>query len=105
VQYYNDVTRTLGGKESVDSFLRLFLAPGMHHCAGGPGLNSLDALTALERWVENGAAPESIVASNDGTTGVKRTRPLCPYPQVASYTGTGDINDAKNFECRQPPPR
>jgi Tannase and feruloyl esterase len=101
VQYYQDVIRTLGNRESVEGFFRLFLGPGMQHCGGGPGLNSLDALTALEQWVERGVAPDAILASNDGTTGVKRTRPLCSYPAQASYVGSGDINDAKNFVCRQ----
>ena len=102
VQYYEDVVRTLGNRDSVEGFFRLFLAPGMHHCGGGPGLNSFDALTALEQWVERGVAPDTIIASNDGTMGVKRTRPLCSYPEQASYLGSGDINDAKNFVCRAP---
>jgi feruloyl esterase len=102
VQYYEDVVRTLGNRESVEGFFRLFLAPGVHHCGGGPGLHSFDALTALEHWVERGVAPDAIMASNDGTTGVKRTRPLCSYPAQASYVGSGDINDGKNFVCRQP---
>jgi feruloyl esterase len=102
VQYYEDVVRTHGNRESVDGFFRLFLAPGMHHCEGGPGLDDFDALTALEQWVERGVAPDAIIASNDGTTGVKRTRPLCSYPAQATYVGSGDINDPKNFVCRQP---
>ena len=102
VQYYEEVVRAHGNRESVDGFFRLFLAPGMHHCGGGPGLNTLDALTALEHWVERGGAPDAIMASNDGTTGVKRTRPLCSYPARASYVGSGDINDARNFVCRRP---
>jgi feruloyl esterase len=102
VQYYEDVVRTLGNRESVEGFFRLFLAPGMNHCGGGPGPNDFDALTALEQWVERGVAPDAIIASNDGTTGVKRTRPLCSYPAQASYVGSGDINDAKNFVCRPP---
>jgi feruloyl esterase len=69
---------------------------------GRPGPNDFDALTALEQWVERGVAPDAIIASNDGTTGVKRTRPLCSYPAQASYVGSGDINDAKNFVCRPP---
>jgi feruloyl esterase len=102
VQYYNDVMRTLGSRENVHGFFRLFLAPGMYHGPGGPGLDRFDGLTALEQWVEHGVAPETIVASNDGTTGVKRTRPLCPYPTMARYVGSGDVNEAKNFVCRAP---
>jgi Tannase and feruloyl esterase len=103
IQYYNDVAKAVGNKNKIESFFRLFLAPGMHHCeafAGGPGLNSFDALTALEDWVEGGIAPDAIIASHAGP-GVARTRPLCPYPQIAVYDGEGDINDAANFTCKE----
>jgi hypothetical protein len=100
IQYYGDVAKAMGNKNKIESFFRLFLAPGMHHCAGGPGLNSFDALTALEDWVEGGIAPDTIIASHVGP-GVARTRPLCPYPKLAVYDGKGDINDAANFECKE----
>jgi feruloyl esterase len=87
-----------------DSFVRLFMAPGMFHCDHGLGPNSFDYLTALEQWVEGGQAPASLLAThfNDFTNLPDRTRPLCPYPQVASYNGSGDINDAANFHCALP---
>lgn len=99
VQYYADVVRALGNKHEVAEFLRLFLAPGMYHCGGGPGLNSLDALTALEGWVEAGIAPDAIVAEHVGS-GVPRTRPLCAYPSIAVWDGRGDPDDAAHFDCR-----
>ena len=101
IEYYNAVIQAMGNKNKVDDFFRLFLAPGMHHCAGGPGPNSFDALTALEAWVEQGRAPNSLVATNDGSTGVKRSRPLCSYPKVAVYTGKGDPNAASSFSCEE----
>jgi feruloyl esterase len=106
IEYYEDVAQRLGGRKKVDRFVRLYLAPGMHHCANGPGPNTFNMLTALENWVEHGIAPESIVATkfvnNVPAQGVERTRPLCPYPQVARYVGRGSIDDAANFECRTP---
>lgn len=81
----------------------LFLAPGMNHCAGGPGPNVFDTLTALDEWVDHGVAPAEIIATkyvNDNPAqGVVMTRPLCPYPQQARYKGTGSTTDAANFEC------
>jgi feruloyl esterase len=81
---------------------RLFMAPGMGHCGGGEGPNTFDMLTALEEWVEHGQAPDRIVASHSSNGAVDRSRPLCPYPQVAAYTGTGNAEEAANFVCRQP---
>jgi len=86
----------------VRDFARLFLAPGVNHCAGGPGPDTFDALGALEAWVERGAAPESIVAAHSTKGSVDRTRPLCPYPQVAVYGGSGSTDEAANFNCRVP---
>ena len=82
--------------------VRLFMVPGMGHCGGGEGPNEFDGLTALERWVEKGKAPDQIVASHLTSGRVDRTRPLCPFPQVAKYKGTGNIDDAANFECKAP---
>ena len=77
--------------------------PGMHHCSGGPGPNQFDMVTALEQWVEQGKAPDSVIATkyvNDNRSqGVVMTRPICAYPQVAKWTGTGSTNDAANFAC------
>lgn len=84
------------------SFARLFLAPGMQHCSGGPGPDQFDAVSAVERWVEEGQAPDRIVASHLTHGAVDRSRPLCPYPQMAEYKGSGDTNDATNFVCRVP---
>ncbi len=97
VNYYKSVS--LFAKQT-DEFFRLFMAPGMNHCGGGPGPNNFDALTALEQWVEQGQAPEKIIASHSTNGVVDRTRPLCPYPQVAQYTGTGSTDDAENFMCK-----
>lgn len=100
IEYYNDVIRTMGNKNKAEGFMRLFLAPGMHHCSGGPGLNSFDALGALENWVEHGVAPDSLLASHVGT-GVQRTRPLCSYPGIAVHDGRGDPNTASSFTCKE----
>lgn len=102
ISYYKEIQRAVGRKRT-ESFARLFVAPGVHHCGDGLGPNQFDALTELESWVEQGAAPGSILATHF-TAGVPdRTRPLCPYPQRARYLGTGDINDAANFVCAGPP--
>jgi len=105
------------GARDTGQFVRLFMVPGMQHCGGGPGPNSFGQLgpgtalpdpqhsiyAALEQWVEKGIAPERIVATKyngaDPSAGTKMTRPLCPYPQVAKYKGTGDTNDEANFVC------
>jgi feruloyl esterase len=126
IDYYNAVLATMGA-EDADAFVRLYMAPGMQHCYGGPGPNFFgqfdpsvlggnpqqvpiatdpehNIFRALERWVEGGAAPGSIIATkfmndSDPAQGVKMTRPLCPYPRIAKYKGTGDTNDAGNFVC------
>jgi feruloyl esterase len=102
LDYYDRVLNTMGGSAKTSPWLRLFLAPGMAHCRGGDGPNTFDALTALEDWVERGRPPERITASHSTAGRIDRTRPLCPYPQVARYTGTGSIDDAVNFVCRAP---
>jgi len=94
VNFYKDVTP----KAAQDS-VRLFMVPGMNHCAGGEGPNSFDMVSPLEQWVEQRQAPARIVASHSTAGKVDRTRPLCAYPQVARYKGVGDINDAENFVC------
>ncbi len=102
IAYFDQVVRTLGGKAQADEFVRLFLAPGMHHCSGGPGPNSFvaETITALEKWVDQGIAPTEILASHRDSTGkVDRTRPLCPYPQQAVHKGSGSIDEAANFRC------
>jgi feruloyl esterase len=100
IEYYNKVVQAAGGKQKADDFVRLFLAPGMHHCRGGPGPNDFDALSALEKWVEAGEAPAKLIATHSTDGKVLRTRPLCPEPQVARYTGSGSIDAAENFTCQ-----
>jgi feruloyl esterase len=80
--------------------MRLFMAPGMGHCGGGPGVNTFDSIGTLEKWVEKGIAPETML----GTGAQGLTRPLCPYPQFAEYKGSGDLKDASNWACKAPSP-
>jgi feruloyl esterase len=100
VNYYNSVVKALGGASKTTESVRLFMVPGMGHCRGGEGPDTFDVVTALERWVENGKPPDQIIASHSTNGAVDRTRPLCPHPQVATYKGTGGIDDAANFVCR-----
>jgi feruloyl esterase len=102
VLYYQRVLDALGGAGKVQGAYRLFMAPGMAHCGGGEGPNSFDMVAALEQWVEQGRAPDRIVASHSTNGAVDRTRPLCPYPQVAAYTGHGSTDEAANFVCSIP---
>jgi feruloyl esterase len=105
VDYYEKMTMQVGGQKEAESFSRLYLVPGMHHCSGGPGPNSFDMLTVLENWVERGVAPAQVIASHSTSGKIDRTRPLCPYPQVARYAGTGSVDEAANFRCEVPPAR
>jgi feruloyl esterase len=100
VDYYQSVLDTMDGIDKVKGNYRLFMVPGMGHCGGGDGPASFDMLAALEQWVEKGKAPDSIPAAHVTNGQPDRTRILCPYPQVASYKGTGDTNDAANFVCK-----
>ena len=102
VQYYEDVLAAMGGLEPTTDFYRLFMAPGVAHCRGGPGPDRFDAVAAIERWVERGEAPDRIIASKVVNGEVRRSRPLCVYPQVARYDGSGSIDDAANFSCVNP---
>ena len=89
--------------QSLDDFYRLFMVPGMTHCSGGVGPDHFDALTGVVDWVEKGRAPERIIASkfppNQNSGPPLRTRPLCPYPEIARYKGQGSIDDEANFSC------
>jgi Tannase and feruloyl esterase len=115
VDYFEAVQKTMG---KTGDFYRLFMVPTMSHCAGGPGATIFgnaggieppeedadhDVVLALEHWVEKGVPPDHIVATgfvdNNPAKGVAMTHPLCPYPQVANYEGTGDAKDASNFVC------
>jgi feruloyl esterase len=88
--------------QRTQSYARLFMAPGMYHCSGGPGPNAFDALTPLVTWVEAGVAPETITATKfvaDTPPAVQMTRPLCVFPKVAKYNGSGSASIAANFTC------
>jgi feruloyl esterase len=102
VNYYTSVVKNLGGEKKASDSLRLFMAPAMAHCGGGEGPNSFDQVGAIQQWVEQGKAPEQMIASHSDKGAVDRTRPLCPYPQVARYKGTGSTDDAANFTCALP---
>jgi feruloyl esterase len=98
IDYYTSVQKRMGGRQ--DDFIRLFMVPGMGHCRGGNGANDINWMAALERWRESKTAPASILATRVSENRVEFTRPLCPYPQVAVYTGTGTTTDAANYACR-----
>jgi feruloyl esterase len=98
IWYYDSVLNKMGKSQS--DWMRLFMAPGMAHCGGGPGVNTFDSIGALEKWVEKGIAPDTML----GTGGQGLTRPLCQYPQYAEYKGTGDLKDASNWSCKAPTP-
>ena len=115
INYFESVHAALG-RQQTEAFMRLYVAPGVQHCGGGPGADSFgqsglrtdaqhDLHEALEQWVEKGKAPDRIIATkfvdDKPGKGVAMTRPLCPYPQFAKYKGTGDNKDAANFECVQ----
>ena len=100
VAYYERVVAANGGAAKIGTSYRLFMAPGMAHCSGGEGPSAFDELTALEAWVETGKAPDTILATQVREGKPVRTRPLCPYPQVASYTGRGSLDEAANFVCK-----
>ena len=103
IDYYEAVE---AGDPDVRDYSRLFLAPGVLHCAGGPGPDRVDLLSAVVDWVEEGVAPERLLASKVDAEGVTlMTRPLCPYPEVAVWDGTGDTNDASSFRCQRPDAR
>ena len=98
VNYYRELVKTMG-EEKVAEGVRLFMVPGMGHCGGGDGPNQFDMLAVLEQWRERGSAPTQVLASQRIDGRVSRTRPLCPYPQIARYKGSGDIDRAEHFVC------
>lgn len=121
IDYYEGVVAAQKGLERTQGFFRAFLVPGLYHCAGGPGATAFgsslpapasqldadhDVVSAVARWVEKGVAPEKIIATkyvdNSPAKGVAFQRPLCPYPQVAHYKGSGDMNDVNSFACTKP---
>lgn len=100
VNYYEKAVAANG--PGTEEFFRLFMVPGMAHCSGGTGPDQHDPMTAIIDWVEKGKAPESMQARRVVNNKIVRTRPLCPYPQVARYSGQGSIDDAANFRCVAP---
>ena len=98
IEYYEAVRQTTGPKApALDSGLRLYLLSGVYHCSGGPSADGFESLAALDRWVESGQSPDTLIATRqDG----KLSRPLCHYPTLPHYRGVGDPADAASFECR-----
>jgi hypothetical protein len=98
VDYYKRVQQQMGGGDRTAPFIRLFMAPGIAHCGGGPGAAPSGQLDALLAWVEEGRAPATLPASRQTADGTRR-RILCPYPMVAKYRGGGSTDDAANYSC------
>ena len=97
VNYYNEVLSTIDS--DMQESIRLFMMPGVGHCAGGKSFDTWSKLQTIDDWRESGQSPERINASHiEG--GIETTRPLCAYPQVAGFTGRGDAGDAASFECQ-----
>jgi hypothetical protein len=100
IHYYKRVQQQMGGAQKTSAFARFYLAPGVSHCAGGPGPQPAGVLDALLTWIEDGKAPETLSATRRDQTGaVTRSRRLCQYPLVAKYKGTGSTDEAANFVC------
>ena len=98
VRFFNDVVKTMG-PSVVGQSIQLYMVPGMNHCSGGPGPNVFDKVVAMEAWQKTGSAPKQIIASHVTGGNVDRTRPLCPFGQVARWKGTGSTDEAANFAC------
>jgi len=99
VDYYHEVLETT---PSADEAMRLLMVPMMGHCGGGAGPNEFDIVSALDAWVDGGKTPTRVIVSRTENGQIVRTRPLCAYPEVARYQGTGSIDDAANFACVAP---
>jgi feruloyl esterase len=99
IEFYNSVLEETADSQRPQDWIRLFMVPGMAHCSGGEGPDSFDKIKVLEQWVEEGKAPEQIIAAHQTEGRVDRTRPLCAYPAVAHYKGQGSIDEAANFSC------
>jgi len=100
VHYFQSVVDAMGGVEKTTDFVRLFMLPGVGHCQGGPGADAFDKMSVIERWTEQGLAPDAIVASHAGNAGPQISRPLCAYPEIAEWNGKGDTLDAASFSCK-----
>ena len=104
VKFYDAVLDSMGDAKT-KSFYKLYMVPGMFHCGGGVGCSNIDWFTPLVNWVENGVEPQEIIGARPAYPDLgltARTRPICPYPEVARYSGTGSIDDAANFACVEP---
>jgi feruloyl esterase len=100
IDWWNELNKANSGNAA--SFTRLFAVPGMNHCSGGPALDQWDAFGALVKWVEQNSPPDSIISKGrPGTPWANRTRPLCPYPKYAHYSGSGNMEDASSFVCKE----
>jgi feruloyl esterase len=104
INYYNQVMAKTGGGQPSNQ-IRFFIAPGVQHCGGGEGAWQADLLSVIDQWVESGTAPERIVGQRPLQGGGTRTRPWCPYPQVATFNGQGHSDAASSFVCKAPVPR
>jgi feruloyl esterase len=100
IDYYEQVRQTMGS--GTDGFFRLFMQPGVLHCGGGPGPSEFDSITPLVDWVERGIAPDRLIATLRQDGRMVRSRPLCVYPAVARYKGSGNVEEAASFECAAP---
>jgi feruloyl esterase len=105
IGYYQHLVKVMGGRKATEDFVRLFLVPGVHHTGGGPGFSEFDAMSALERWVEQGDAPDHLVASQLTNGVVDRSRPVFAYPVVARYDGHGDPKHSSSFVPGDPTAR
>jgi hypothetical protein len=106
------VARKHGGVKHADNFMKLYLVPNMGHCSGNMATDNFDMLTPMVNWIENGVAPQEVVATGNrfpavvgpyaGLGNSTRSRPLCPYPQTLRYSGSGDISKASSYGCVAP---
>src|SRR5262249_2730366 len=99
IDYYRNAVSKIG-RRAADSSVRLYMVPGMSECNGGPGTDTFDMMATMQQWVEQKKAPKEVIASRVEYDKVVRTRPLCPYPQVATYKGKGSTDEAANFICK-----
>ena len=99
IWFYEDLAGKNGGYDKLQEHARLFMVPGMLHCVGGSGPNTFDTLSALEKWVEKGIAPDAISATHSTNNVIDRSMPLCKFPEQAHYKGSGDVTDSSNWNC------
>ena len=102
IVYYNNVVDEMGGLSQTQDFFRLFMVPGMGMCPGFNDPRAFKVLEAMQQWRENNIAPDQINAAYTNRGTIYKTRPVCAYPQVAIYKGSGDTNDASSFSCGIP---